>query len=108
MSGAPVTRFQAWEVFRTADSDLVERTLCGAGFSQVAAYRYNPASLRVRVIDPRFEGLSRSQRADMLEPTIKTLPERLQVDIVRCWLFTPAEAPTSSEACEFESVEVIE
>ena len=108
MSGVPVTRFQDWEVLRDADSELVERMLCGAGFSQVAAYRYNPASLRVRVIDPRFEGLSRAQRADMLEPAIKTLPEQLQVDIVRCWLFTPAEAPTSPEAWEFESVETIE
>lgn len=95
----------AWELLRDEDSQLVERTLCDAGFSQVAAYRYNAASLRVRVIDDCFAGLSRMARAERLEPSLQTLPERLQSDIVMCWLFTPAEAACDPTAAEFTDVE---
>ena len=47
---------RAWEDKRTAETRQVEDVLRRVGFQQVDAYRYNTASIRVRVIDSRFEG----------------------------------------------------
>ncbi len=57
-------------------------------FETVDAYRYNPASIRVRVIDKRFEGKSMEKRDAMVEPHLKKLPERTPADIIS--LFTLA------------------
>ena len=48
----------SWEAKRTGETRMVEDLLRNAGFETVDAYRYNPASIRVRVIDKRFEGMS--------------------------------------------------
>ena len=40
-----------WETKRTDETRLVEAELVKARFEQVDAYRYNSASIRVRVID---------------------------------------------------------
>jgi len=90
---------------RDADSQLVERTLCDAGCERVAAYRYNAASVRVRVVYRRFEGLSRPQRADLAEPAFARLPERLQREIVMCWFFTPGEAEYDAAFHDFGNLE---
>lgn len=87
-----MTPFEAWEALRDADSQLTERTLCDAGWERVAAFRYNAASIRVRVVDRRFEGLSRQQRIELVEPTVATLPVAVQSSIVAVWVFTPQEA----------------
>lgn len=62
-----------------------------AGFDQVDAYRYNSASIRVRVIDPRFEGLTPEKRDAMVEPHLEQLPERTQADIMTLFTFAPTE-----------------
>ena len=51
-----------WEAKRTDETRHVEEILRNAGFDQVDAYRYNSASIRVRVIDRRFERLSAEKR----------------------------------------------
>ena len=43
---------------RTDESRFVEASLVNAGFERVDAYRYNSASLRVRIVDKRFNFLS--------------------------------------------------
>ena len=48
-----------WETKRTDETRRVEEVLRSVGFQKVDAYRYNPASIRVRVVDPQFEGLRR-------------------------------------------------
>ena len=65
-----------WEAKRTDETRQVEKVLRKAGFDQVDAYRYNSASIRVRVIDRRFEGLSAEKRDAMVEPHLERLPER--------------------------------
>lgn len=87
----------AWEAKRTDDSRQVEEILRKAGFEQVDAYRYNSASIRVRVIDSRFKGLSAEQRDAMVEPFLSNLPERIQADIVRVLTFAPAEIEEGSK-----------
>jgi hypothetical protein len=51
-----------WEEKRTPETRRVENLLRGAGYERVDAYRYNSASIRVRVIDQRFEGMSMPDR----------------------------------------------
>ena len=80
-----------WETKRTAETRSVEDVLRRAGFDQVNAYRYNSASIRVRVIDRRFEGFSPEERDAMVEPYLAELPERTQADIMNLFTFAPSE-----------------
>ncbi len=90
-----------WESKRTDETKGVEDVLHQAGFANVAAYRYNPAAIRVRVIDQRFESLSTAQRDAMVEPILERLPERTQGDILTLHTFAPSELegpPASRES----------
>src|SRR5882724_4476442 len=87
-----------WEAKRTDETREVEDILRKAGFEQVDAYRYNSASIRVRVIDPRFEGLSPEKRDAMVEPHLEQLPERTQADIMNLFTFAPSELQQSPKS----------
>jgi hypothetical protein len=89
------TSAPAWEAKRTDETRLVENALLEAGFQQADAYRYNPASIRVRVVDPRFEGLSAEKRDALVEPHLDKLPERTQADIMSLFTFAPSELQQS-------------
>ncbi|MCI0381363.1 MAG: hypothetical protein L0215_27580 [Gemmataceae bacterium] len=80
-----------WETKRTDETRQVEEILRKAGFEKVDAYRYNSASIRVRVIDSRFEGLLAEKRDAMVEPHLEQLPERTQADIMNLFTFAPSE-----------------
>lgn len=80
-----------WESMRTDETRAVEDALRKAGFAQADAYRYNAASIRVRVVDSRFEGLPTEQRDAMVEPHLEALPERTQADILSLYTFAPSE-----------------
>ena len=87
----------AWEAQRTDETRHVEDVLRKAGFETVDAYRYNSASIRVRVIDPRFEGLTGEARDAMVEPYLNGLPERTQADIMTLFTFAPSELRQAPE-----------
>ena len=80
-----------WEAKRTEETRNVEDALRNAGFEDVAAYRYNSASIRVRVIDSQFEGLAPEQRDALVEPHLEQLPPRTQADIMTLFTFAPSE-----------------
>jgi len=80
-----------WQSKRTDETRQVEDVLRNAGFATVDAYRYNAASIRVRVIDPRFEGKPHEQRDAMVEPLLEQLPARTQADIMNLFTFAPSE-----------------
>jgi hypothetical protein len=80
-----------WEDKQTSESRMVEEKLREAGFDRVDAYRYNSASLRVRIIDKRFESVARDERDRMVEPFIDQLPASTQSDIVNLVLLAPSE-----------------
>ncbi len=80
-----------WEAMRTDETRHVEDVLRRAGFDRVDAYRFNSASIRLRVIDPKFEGLSLEARDAMVEPHLEQLPERTQADIINLFTFAPSE-----------------
>lgn len=79
-----------WETKRTPETQMVENLL-RQHFERADSYRYNSASIRVRVIDSRFEGLSREKRDAMVEPYLDTLPAETQRDIVTLFTLTPSE-----------------
>jgi hypothetical protein len=68
----------------------VERVL-RAVFPNSEAYQYNPASIRVRVIDDRFDGLSYEDRDGLVEPLLARLPEDTQAKILNLLTVSPSE-----------------
>lgn len=93
-----VTTVPTWESKRTKETKSVERVLRSAGFERVDAYRYNSASIRVRVIDPRFEGMRPNARDALVEPHLESLPERTQADILTLLTLAPSEVELRSDA----------
>lgn len=85
-----------WESKRTAQSKEVEELL-RRHFERADAYRYNLASIRVRVIDSRFERKSREERDTMVEPYLDQLPMEIQQDIVTLYTFAPSELNQSPQ-----------
>ena len=84
-----------WKSKQTDETRGVAQVLRDAGFDQADAYRYNLASIRVRVVDRRFEGLSTEERDAMVEPFLDGLPERTQADIISLFTFAPSELDSS-------------
>jgi stress-induced morphogen len=66
------------------------------------AYRYNRASIRIRIVDDSFKGKSWSERDDMVDPILRTLPEKTYSDIMILLLLTPSEVRRSGANMEFE------
>ena len=83
-----------WERMKDRDSREVERLLREA-FPDTDAYRYNSASIRVRVVDSRFEGKSLDERDTMVETYIHRLPTEIQRDIMFLLTLAPGEGETS-------------
>ncbi|MBS0207821.1 MAG: hypothetical protein JSS27_02605 [Planctomycetes bacterium] len=79
-----------WHAMRSDRSREVEAALRGT-FPETDAYEFNSASIRVRVVDQRFHGLSDEQRDSMIEPILATLPEEVQADIVNLLAIAPDE-----------------
>lgn len=81
-----------WKEKRTDETRKVEEHL-RREFPCTDAYRFNSVSLRVRVVDPRFEGKSEEERAAMVEPVVAELPSETQADIMGLLLLSPSETP---------------
>jgi len=73
--------------------------------AQVDVYRWSPYSVRIRVIDPAFKGLSRPDRHDRLWKLFETLPDAAVADISMLLPLTPAEAKRSYANMDFENPE---
>jgi hypothetical protein len=59
------------------------------------AYRYSPASIRVRIVDERFKDMNRSERWKMVMPVIRTLPEEIRQELTVLLLLAPDELDDS-------------
>jgi stress-induced morphogen len=79
-----------WEAKRTDETRGIE-DLLRRHFQNADAYRYNSATIRVRVVDPSFEGKSREERDAVVEPYFDQLPDETQRDIVTLLTFAPSE-----------------
>lgn len=86
---------------KTAETEQIERLL-EALFARTEAYRYNSASIRVRIVDERFNGRSIPEREAMVEPHLEKLPKDTQADITMLLLLPPEETEESVLNVEFE------
>ena len=68
----------------------------------IEAYRYNPASIRIRIIDPAFKGLGLLAREEKVWPIIEGLPDDVKADISVLLLIPPEERKTSLMSEEFD------
>src|ERR1700682_6498650 len=71
--------------------------------AKVEAYRYNSASIRIRITDPDFKGLDRVEREEAVWPIIETLPEDDREQITVLLLSTPKEKRSSFMSMEFDN-----
>jgi stress-induced morphogen len=68
-----------------------------------AAYRYNSASIRVRVVDDSFTGLALPDREEKVLPLFRKLPRETRSDITILLLLAPEEVEESWMNREFEN-----
>lgn len=85
----------------TNETRLVEAHL-RTEFPTAECYRYSPGVIRIRIVDPRFAGLSRSERRKLVLPLVRQLPEETRLDITMLALITDEERSTSRVNLEFE------
>ena len=71
--------------------------------AEAALYRQNIASIRLRVIDRHFEGMTKSRRhADVWEFLAARVPEDTLADVSLLLSVAPVELPDSFANFEFE------
>jgi stress-induced morphogen len=83
----------------SAALDEYERAHPGA---QADLYRHGRFAVRVRVIDPAFEGLNRVSRQRLVWPYLRRLAADVVNEITVVLLVAPSEASTSYGNAEFE------
>ena len=79
-----------WEHLRTAESRQVEDVL-RRHFAGADAYRYNSASLRVLITDPRFREMDDEARHRAVSRALAELPEPTRGDIINLVAVYPGE-----------------
>lgn len=82
---------------RTPETRAVEKLLRKV-FPGTDAYRYNSASIRVRIVDRRFQGKSIEERDALVEPLLEELDEATQADIMNLLTLYPDETSKSHQA----------
>jgi stress-induced morphogen len=94
---------------RTAETRKIEKLLL-EHFSDhpaeypPAAYRYNSASIRVRVVSEQFSGKDRVERSELVYPILeKNLPRDTWEDITLILLLAPEEMDEALMNLEFEN-----
>lgn len=70
--------------------------------AQIHLYRQNPASVRVRIVDPDFAGLGKPQRNQLVWKYFDALSEDEQSDISMLLLLTEEERKSSFANLEFD------
>ncbi|HEX4143455.1 MAG TPA: hypothetical protein VHY91_07885 [Pirellulales bacterium] len=71
--------------------------------AKVDVYRQNSGSVRIRVVDPDFQGVSMTDRDQGLWPLVESLPEDVFSQLSLLLLLTPKEATDSFVSRAFES-----
>jgi stress-induced morphogen len=80
----------------------LEQYLADHPDAEIEVYRQNQVSIRVRVIDPAFRTLSRSERSRMVWPLLRQLPEDTLGEVSMVLLISPEEKETSMVSREFD------
>lgn len=70
--------------------------------ARIAAVRQNSVSIRIRIIDPDFQGKNRVDREPEVWALLKELPDEVFQNITMLLLVTPKEAKNSLASQEFD------
>jgi len=70
--------------------------------AQMGVRRQNSVSVRIRIIDPDFDGLDRVDREPEVWKILEALPENVFVQVTMLLLLTPEEAKHSLASLEFD------
>jgi len=70
--------------------------------AQIEGRRQNPVSIRLRIIDPDFQGMDRIEREPAIWKLLSQLPEEVFVNITMLLLLTPEETEHSLASQEFD------
>ncbi len=70
--------------------------------AQIDGRRHSPVSIRLRIIDPDFQGLDRLEREPAIWKLLHHLPLEVFVNITMLLLLTPEEATHSLANQEFD------
>ena len=70
--------------------------------AQIEGRRHNPVSIRLRIIDPDFQGMGRVEREPEIWQLLRKLPEEVFLNITMLLLLTPEEAEHSLASQEFD------
>ena len=71
--------------------------------AEIVAYRQNSVSIRIRIVDPDFQGADRVEREKAVWPFLERLPDDVLADITILLLITPDEAGKSFANHDFEN-----
>ena len=71
--------------------------------ARIVVYRQNSVSIRVRVVDPDFAGVSRAERHEIVWRHLETLPEDIQSQMSLLLPLTSEEMKTSFGNVEFDN-----
>jgi hypothetical protein len=81
---------QEWEEKKTEETRKIE-TLFRSKFPKTDAYRFNSASIRLRIIDDQFEGKTMAEREGMVLPLLEKLPKKTREDVLLLLTLAPSE-----------------
>jgi hypothetical protein len=70
--------------------------------AMIEGRRQNPVAIRVRIIDPDFEGIDLVDREDEIWPLLQKLPEEVFANLTMLLLLTPEESTHSFASMEFD------
>jgi hypothetical protein len=68
----------------------------------IEVYRHNPVSVRIRILDSHFKGISRARREEGVWAALEQLPEDVAAEISLLLLLTPEESKRSFASLEFD------
>lgn len=88
-----------------ASAMIRERLSSVFGAENVEAYRYNSASVRIRVISRDFAGKTRVERDKIVDPLLAQLPSEVERDITMVLLLTPEEHAGRAERADLLDLE---
>lgn len=70
--------------------------------AEAVIYRQNSVSVRIRIIDPDFDGIEKEDRHDTIWALFNGLPEDTQSQVTLLLLLTPDETEMSFANFEFD------
>jgi hypothetical protein len=89
----------AWDCRRNHTTREIERLLLDSGFEKADAYQYNPASIRLRVVDSRFHRMPGWERVLLVKSVTNKLPG---------WLRESLRLPVLLSTVEYQKIKEID